>query len=199
MKPPLLIATRNAHKTREIAQILAARFSVKDMNAYPDAPEVEETGETFETNAALKACAASMFNQGWALADDSGLEVNALQGAPGVRSARYAGESAADSDNNELLLQNLLPFRGKERSARFRCCLVLAKAGELIAVFNGAVEGVIVNERKGTSGFGYDPLFVPNGYCETFGELPAEVKNQISHRSRALRQFSAWLEANPVL
>jgi len=199
MKPPLLIATRNTHKTREIAQILATRFSVKDMTSYANAPEVEETGDTFETNAALKACAASMFINGWALADDSGLEVDALHGAPGVRSARYAGESTTDSDNNELLLQNLAPFRGKERSARFRCCLVLAKAGAMIAVFYGAVEGVIVNQRKGASGFGYDPLFVPNGYCETFGELPAEVKNQISHRSRALRQFSAWLEANPVL
>lgn len=199
MLPTLLIATRNAHKTREIAQILAKRFSVQDMTSMANAPEVEETGDTFESNAALKACAASQLTGGWALADDSGLEVEILNGAPGVRSARYAGESASDADNNRLLLQNLLPYDDEERTARFRCCLVLAHRGAMIAVFNGTVNGVILRAPKGSTGFGYDPLFMPNGYQETFGELPAEVKNQISHRSRALSQFSAWLEANPSL
>jgi XTP/dITP diphosphohydrolase len=197
--PVLLLATRNSHKTAEIAQILGSRFHVQDLNAHPAAPEVEETGDTFEANAALKACAGSFFSGGWALADDSGLEVDALHGAPGVRSARYSGEGATDAKNNALLLANLLPFRGKERRARFRCVLALAKRGELIATFDGSVEGIIVNEVKGTGGFGYDPLFVPDGYCETFGTLSADVKNSISHRSRALRRFSAWLEANPVL
>ncbi len=199
MLPTLLLATRNTHKTSEIARMLAGRFKVVDLTAHPSAPEVEETGDTFEQNAALKACAGSAFLGGWALADDSGIEVDALGGAPGVRSARYAGESATDSENNDLLLKNLLPFRGKDRSGRFRCVLALARDGQLIATFAGAVEGVIVNELKGSAGFGYDPMFVPAGYCETFGQLPAEVKNQISHRSRALSQFAAWLEANPVL
>lgn len=196
MAQKLLLATRNAHKTKEIARILAGRFIVEDLNTHPAAPEVEETGATFDANAALKACAGSLFFGGWALADDSGLEVDALDGAPGVRSARYAGDTANDAANNELLLKNLYPFQEKERSARFRCVLALARDGQLIATFSGSVEGEIIDARKGSAGFGYDPLFVPQGYDKTFGELPPEVKNQISHRARALQQFSAWLEAN---
>jgi XTP/dITP diphosphohydrolase len=199
MPPYLLVATRNAHKTREISQMLRGCFRIEDLTAHPGAPEVEETGATFEANAILKSCAVSAFTGGWALADDSGLEVDALGGEPGVRSARYAGESAVDANNNALLLKNLLPFRGKQRAARFRCCLALSKKGEVIAIFNGAVEGVILNEPKGDGGFGYDPLFVPRGYCESFGHLPSDVKNQISHRASALRRFSAWAEANPML
>lgn len=199
MHPKLILATRNRHKTAEIARMLDGRFLVEDLTGHPEAPEVEETGTTFEANAILKACAASAFFGTWALADDSGIEADALDGAPGVRSARYAGEGATDDQNNALLLENLKPFRGKERAGRFRCVLALANRGEVVATFSGAVEGVIVNELKGGGGFGYDPMFVPTGYCETFGQLPAEVKNSISHRARALLQFSAWLEANPTL
>jgi len=188
----LLIATRNAHKTREIAAMLGGAFSVNDLTTRPDAPEVGETGATFAENAALKAVAISAFTAGWALADDSGLEVDALGGAPGVWSARYAGEAATDAANNALLLRNLEGIRGKARSARFRCVLALACRGELIASFEGAVEGTIINAPKGNSGFGYDPLFVPDGHCETFGQLPASTKNAISHRARALARLRAF-------
>ncbi len=197
--PDLLLATRNAHKTHEIATMLAGHFRVSDLTAHPAAPEVEETGTTFVANATLKATAISEFFDGWALADDSGIEVDALGGAPGVWSARYAGVGTTDAANNALLLKNLAGVRGKARSGRFRCVLALAHRGNLIATFDGAVEGIIVNELHGTGGFGYDPLFLPEGHCETFGTLPPEVKNSISHRSRALAKFVAWLRERPEI
>ena len=195
----LLVATRNAHKTAEIAAMLAGIFEVADLRGRPDAPEVEETGATFGENAALKAEAISAFTGGWALADDSGLEVDALGGAPGVRSARFAGENATDADNNRLLLEKLSALPAAPRTARFRCVLALARAGALVAIFDGAVEGRVIESPRGPGGFGYDPLFIPDGHDATFGELPAEVKNGISHRSRALAKFRAWLEARPPL
>jgi len=188
----LLVSTRNAHKVGEIRAILGPDFEVFDLSALPDMPEVEETGTTFEENATLKAVAASLLFDGWVIADDSGLEVDALGGAPGVYSARYAGEQGDDAANNALLLRNLEGVRGKERSGRFCCVIVLARAGRKLAAFSGAVEGIIVNELKGGGGFGYDPLFVPNGYCETFGQLPAEVKNSLSHRAQALQKLRDW-------
>ncbi len=188
----LLVSTRNAHKVGEIRAILGPDFEVSDLSILPDMPEVDETGATFEENATLKAVAASMLFDGWVIADDSGLEVDALGGAPGVYSARYAGPQAVDADNNALLLQNLEGVRGRERSARFRCVIVLARAGRKLGAFAGAVEGVIVNQHKGGGGFGYDPLFVPEGYCQTFGQLPAGVKNSLSHRARALAKLRDW-------
>jgi len=188
----LLVSTRNAHKVEEIRAILSSAFEVSDLAILPEMPEVEETGTTFEENATLKAVAASLLFEGWVIADDSGLEVDALGGAPGVYSSRYAGADATDADNNALLLRNLDGVRGKERSARFRCVIVLARAGRKLAAFVGAVEGIIVNERKGAGGFGYDPLFVPDGYCETFGQLPAGVKNRLSHRAQALEKLRDW-------
>lgn len=188
----LLVSTRNAHKVSEIRAILGPDFEISDLSIVPAMPEVEETGTTFEENATLKAVEASLHFEGWVIADDSGLEVDALGGAPGVYSARYAGEGATDAKNNLLLLKNLEGVRGKERSARFRCVIVLARAGRKLGAFSGAVEGVIVNEEKGPGGFGYDPLFVPEGYCETFGQLPAEVKNGLSHRARALTKLRDW-------
>lgn len=188
----LLVSTRNAHKIGEIRAILGPDFAVCDLSSLPDMPEVEETGTTFEENATLKAVAASMLFEGWVIADDSGLEVDALGGAPGVYSARYAGPQAEDGDNNALLLKNLDGVDGGERSARFRCVIVLARAGRKLAAFAGVVEGVIVNEHKGGGGFGYDPLFVPEGYHETFGQLPAQVKNSLSHRAKALAKLRDW-------
>ncbi len=188
----LLVSTRNAHKVGEIRAILGDSFEVFDLSILPHRPEVEETGMTFEENATLKAVAASLLFEGWVIADDSGLEVDVLEGSPGVYSARYAGGSATDADNNALLLRNLAGVRGKERSARFRCVIALARAGRKLAAFSGAVEGLIVNEHKGTGGFGYDPLFVPDGYGETFGQLPAEVKNRLSHRAQALEKLREW-------
>jgi len=189
---PLLVSTRNAHKVGEIRAILGPDFEVSDLSILPHMPEVEETGATFEENAALKAVAASMLFDGWVLADDSGLEVDALGGAPGVISARYAGEPSNDAANNALLLKNLSGVRGKDRSARFRCVMVVARNGRKLAAFSGSVEGIIINEPKGTSGFGYDPLFVPEGFCETFAQLGAETKNGLSHRARALQGLKAW-------
>ena len=197
--PTLILATRNAHKTAEIAAMLAGRFDVIDLHAVPEAPEVEETGATFAENAALKAAAVSRRLGGWALADDSGLEVDALGGEPGVRSARYAGELATDSENNAQLLARLAALPpDTPRTARFRCVLALAQAGELVATFDGAVEGRVIDALHGAGGFGYDPLFVPDGYDATFGVLPPDVKNAISHRSRALAKFQAWLAGRPL-
>jgi len=194
---PLLVSTRNAHKVGEIREILGPRFRVCDLSALPDMPDVEETGDTFEENAGLKALAASARFDGWVIADDSGLEVDALGGDPGVRSARYAGIPSDDHANNALLLKNLKGVRGKARSARFRCVIVLAKSGEKLGSFSGSVEGTIINAPRGTGGFGYDPLFVPDGHCETFAQLGAGIKNSLSHRARALEGLSGWAGWTP--
>ena len=189
---PLLVSTRNRHKLREIRTILGARFEVSDLSILPTMPEVEETGTSFEENADLKASAASQLFEGWVIADDSGLEVDALGGSPGVYSARYAGETASDSENNALLLKNLKEVPEKKRRARFRCVIVLARAGRKLAAFSGVVEGMIASSPRGGEGFGYDPLFIPDGFSETFGELPVATKNRLSHRARALHQLRAW-------
>jgi XTP/dITP diphosphohydrolase len=188
----LLVSTRNAHKVHEIRAILGPTFTVSDLSAVPAVPEVEETGTTFEENATFKAIAASLHFDGWVIADDSGLEVDALGGAPGVYSARYAGPAATDAANTALLLQNLTSVPDEARTARFRCLIVLARAGRKLAAFSGAVEGRIGREPKGPGGFGYDPLFFPDGFAESFGQLPAEVKNSLSHRAQALAKLRAW-------
>lgn len=194
----LLIATKNAHKTAEIGAMLSG-WEVTDLTAHPDIPAPEETGTTFAENAAIKAVAATLRFPGLVLSDDSGLEVDALGGAPGVISARYAGLTATDADNRARLLRELhaAGARGKARSARFRCVLALAEGGAVLGTFDGAVEGTIINEEKGAGGFGYDALFVPEGFCKTFGQLPPETKNQLSHRARALAKVAAFL-ANRV-
>jgi XTP/dITP diphosphohydrolase len=189
----LLASSNNAHKVREIRAILSSSFWVADLSALHEAaPSVEETGLTFEENAALKAIAISRIHDGWVIADDSGLEVDALGGAPGVYSARYAGQAATDAENNKLLLENLEGVQGKDRTARFRCVIALARQGKVVATFSGAVEGAILDGPKGTEGFGYDPLFVPRGFRETFGQLPASTKNRLSHRANALEQLRRW-------
>ena len=183
----LLVATRNPHKTREIQQILGREFEVIDLLAHPELPDTEETGKTFEENAVLKAVTASSGLPDLVMADDSGLEVNALEGAPGVRSARYAGENATDAANVTVLLQALEGI--EDRSARFRCVLVLAQDGAVISVFEGTIAGVITRVARGDGGFGYDPIFVPEGFGQTFAELTLEVKNRISHRAQALEKL----------
>lgn len=189
----LTLATRNAHKAREFAQILGPDFVVLDLAGNRDLPLIEETGHTFEENAILKAIAASAAVDGWVMADDSGLEVAALGGAPGVRSARYAGDGASDSDNVAKLLAALATVDGESRAARFRCALALAEEGKLRRVFHGAIGGLITTERRGESGFGYDPIFVPIGYSQTFSELGGGVKNHISHRAQAIAQLRDYL------
>jgi len=192
MKQRVIVATRNAHKVEEIRAILAD-FEVLDLGALENPPEVEETGTTFVENATLKAVAISELTDALVLSDDSGLEVDALGGEPGVYSARYAGEDGNDALNNDKLLREL--SGKKERSARFRCVICLAKNGKPFADFSGAVEGRILTERRGEGGFGYDPLFVPEGYEESFAELGEEVKNGMSHRARALEGVVAWLSS----
>ena len=198
--PALLLATRNAHKTVEVRAILApAGWTVSDLSTHPEWPEVEETGVTFADNAALKALAASERLPGAVvLADDSGLEVDALGGAPGVFSARYAGPDADDAANRRKLLAELARLGVSEHrpTARFRCHITLACDGTRIGDFDGTVEGTLVSSERGAGGFGYDPLFVPEGFAETFGELPAEVKNRLSHRARALGQAVDFLGEN---
>ena len=191
----LIVATRNAHKTREIQRILGADFAVCDLSGYPGTPETAESGKTFEENAALKATAASRQLPGLVVADDSGLEVDALGGAPGIYSARYAGQNATDKQNIDKLLEELARIETAKRSARFRCVIALAREGKLLGAFEGVVEGMIVDSPRGTGGFGYDPIFVPQEFEQTFGELPAEVKDRISHRGRALRLFADRLAA----
>ena len=193
----LLLATRNAHKTREIQQVLGPAFTVSDLSAHPKIPDVRENGKSFEENAILKAVGASRRLPGFIVADDSGLEVDALGGAPGIFSARYAGENAMDKQNIEKLLGELARTAAEERkrSARFRCVIALARQGKLLGTFEGIVEGTIVERARGLHGFGYDPVFVPGGFEKTFAELPAEVKNMISHRAKAIRRLTAKLAA----
>ena len=189
----LLVATHNRHKTAEIASLLGGLFSVADLSAHTHLPATEETGTTFLENATLKALDAARVFTGWVLADDSGLEVDALGGAPGVYSARYAGPQASDSDNRARLLEELSGSGATEWSARFRCTLVLAQEGRVVASFDGTVEGKIIPEERGVGGFGYDSLFVPEGHSATFGELPGSVKNALSHRGRALAKLREFV------
>jgi XTP/dITP diphosphohydrolase len=200
VRQSIILATRNLHKTREVQQILGSEFSVSDLSEHSEIPETAETGETFEANATLKALAVSAFVSGLVIADDSGLEVEALGGAPGVRSARYAGEPPMDRRHVQKLLSDLHQVDpGKvRRGARFRCVIAIASAGKLLNTFEGEVTGQIVDPPRGTGGFGYDPVFVPTGYAETFAELPADVKNQLSHRSQALAAAMTLLQASPA-
>src|SRR6478735_4023755 len=187
----LILATRNAHKTAEIRAMIGDRFEVLDATAFPDFPEIEETGTTFLENARLKAEGISRRIGGWVLSDDSGLEVDALDGAPGVWSSSYGGEEGNHAKNNVRLLAEMA---GKsDRAARFRCTMVLARDGKEQANFSGAVEGRLVDAQHGTGGFGYDPLFIPEGHERTFAELGDEIKNTLSHRSRALVQVVEFL------
>lgn len=190
----LLVATSNAHKTAEIAAMLGKGWQVADLRAHPQLGSPEEDGDTFEANARIKAEAASQALPGvLVLSDDSGLEVDALGKAPGVISARYAGPGATDKDNRERLKRELRAIGATGSPARFRCCMALARDGQTLATFSGAVEGRVRLEEQGEGGFGYDALFEPEGHADTFGVLSAEVKNGLSHRARALQQVIEWL------
>jgi XTP/dITP diphosphohydrolase len=191
----LVVATRNRHKTREIQHILGPEFKARDLGAHPEVPEIRESGTSFEENANLKALAASKQLRAPVIADDSGLEVDILGGAPGIYSARYAGANATDTDKINKLLRELerVPTNDDGRRARFRCVVALARNGDLLGSFEGIVEGRIANEVRGDHGFGYDPIFVPDGFEQSFGELPIEVKNAISHRAKAIRALAGRL------
>jgi XTP/dITP diphosphohydrolase len=181
-------ATSNPGKLREF-QLAAPDFDVRPLPKR--VPPPEETGDTFEANAIEKALAYSAHVDGYLFADDSGLEVDALGGAPGVVSARYAGENATDTDNNALLLRNL---RGiKNRTARFVCVIALVRNGELVKTFRGSVEGRIIDEPRGSAGFGYDPLFYYEPFGCTFGEATLDQKMRVSHRAQALEKMFTYL------
>jgi XTP/dITP diphosphohydrolase len=209
----LLIATRNAHKVDEIRAILGGAFQFLTLDDFPDAPKVVEDAETFAGNATKKAVELAKWlareksgkrkaesGNNFVLADDSGLEVDALGGKPGVHSARFAAldknENSKDADNNAKLLRLLKNVPAEKRTARFRCVIALVKIGnqkfELGNLFDGVCEGKIIFEPRGQNGFGYDPLFVPNGFEKTFAELGDDVKNRLSHRARALEKFKKF-------
>jgi XTP/dITP diphosphohydrolase len=194
----LIVATRNTHKTREIEQILGPGLAVRDLAERLEISELMESGTSFEENAKLKAIAVSRKLSGLVIADDSGLEVDALGGAPGIHSARYAGANASSEKKIAKLLDELAKINAKDdqRRARFRCVLAVARSGRVVATFDGVVEGKIAERPRGSHGFGYDPIFIPDGFKETFAELPGEVKNNISHRAKAIRKFQAEL---PIL
>lgn len=197
-KPLLVIATRNAHKTDEIRAMLGDSWQVEDLSSYPQAPPVDETGTTFSENAALKAISASKVIPGIILADDSGIEVDVLGGRPGVWSSSFGGEEGNHARNNQRMIEELnraASVAPSDFAARFRCVMVLARDGEMIAEFSGSVEGNMLTGPRGGAGFGYDPLFVPQGYDQTFAELPQEVKNSMSHRGRALEKVVEFLRS----
>jgi XTP/dITP diphosphohydrolase len=191
----LLLATRNAHKTLEIQEILGPEVAVRDLRPCPDRPDTDESGASFKENATLKVLAVSKTLPGFVAADDSGLEVDVLGGAPGIYSARYAGVNATDEEKIDKLLRELTRVGASEdaRQARFHCVVALAHNGNLVGTFEGIVEGTIADEPRGNGGFGYDPIFIPEGFKQTFGQLPVEVKNTISHRAKAIRQLAPKL------
>lgn len=207
MPTRIVIASGNTHKAEEIQALLGDDFECRTLKDYPDAPEVEEDAATFAGNAVKKALSLvdwlkhnEDFAEGWVLADDSGLEVDALDGAPGVRSARYASSTtegnSPDEANNAKLLTALDGKPEHQRTARFRCVLALARTGAYgqPELFEGTCEGHIAEAPAGSEGFGYDPLFVPENFVDTFGTLGAEIKGMLSHRAAALRKLKAWLE-----
>jgi XTP/dITP diphosphohydrolase len=191
----LVIATHNAGKVKELTRLLGdLPIHVRYLSEWPQICEVEETGETFAANASLKAREYAARTKLCTLADDSGLEVTALGGAPGIFSARYAGTEGSDSERIVRLLDELKATGDSERRARFVCVIALAQpTTDRIMLFTGICDGRIADAARGDDGFGYDPIFVPDGYTQTFGELSAQVKQQISHRALALQSARDYL------
>jgi len=188
----IVLATRNPGKISEIEALLTG-VRIATAASFPGCPEPKESSRTFEENALIKARAVAGFTGKTALADDSGLEVDALGGAPGVHSARYAGATASDGDNMGRLLDALSGVA--DRTARFQCVIAVVAPDGRTWTSDGVCEGRILREPRGESGFGYDPLFVPAGYDSTFAELDARMKNRISHRAMALRRIAETLDA----
>jgi XTP/dITP diphosphohydrolase len=195
----ILIASTNPGKIREFRQMFSDRADLQftDLTAHPGLPVVEETGSTFLANACLKAGQYARMLHAWSLADDSGLAVDALDGRPGILSARWAAShqaGAGDSDNNALLLHQLAEIPAERRSARFVCSLALADPlGRVVLTAGDTVEGRILTEPRGSGGFGYDPLFLMESLGMTTAELPADQKHRISHRGKALRRLAALM------
>lgn len=190
----IVLATRNKKKIEEIKRITSdMSISIFTLDDFPECPEVEEDGITFEENAIKKAITVARYTGKPALADDSGLEVYALSCAPGTLSARYAGEDADDRKNNEKLLYKMRSIVEEQRKARFVCCIAIALPDGSVNTFYGYSEGRIGTETKGFNGFGYDPLFYPDGYSRTFAEMSDGEKDAISHRGMALGKVQRYL------
>ena len=191
----IVLATTNKKKVEEMKRMFDGfGISFITLDSFPDFPEVLEDGKTFRANALKKARAVSKFTGYPAVADDSGLEVGAIDGAPGVFSARYAGDKAKDSDNVKKLLREMRPLsRRTDRAARFVCCIAFATPEGEYKTFTGYVRGIIGKKRKGFNGFGYDPVFYPEGHDRTFAEMTDLEKDRLSHRGRAMRKFYRYL------
>ncbi len=199
-RPVLWIATTNRGKTREFKLLLGSRWRVKDLHSFPQLPEIRETGKTFLANSSLKALALSRALPGkLILADDSGLVVPALGGRPGVRSARFSGPKATPEKNRTKLLRLMRRVSGLGRKAYFQAALVLAIDGRILGAKYGRIWGKITSVERGVGGFGYDPIFQPRGFTQTFGELPAVTKKRISHRSVAVRAMRTLLSRDKSL
>ena len=201
MSRSLLLATRNPGKVQEITGILRdSGWSFRSLQEFRGVGSAEENGSTYSENAIAKAKFYASATGLLALADDSGLEVEALGGAPGVFSARYAGDDATDADRRDLLLSELAKRGSENRTARFVSAVAIATAdGEVLNVSEGICEGTITLAPRGHGGFGYDPLFVPNGYDQTFAELSEDIKNRISHRALALIKTAEFLRSLSLL
>ena len=192
----LLAATSNKHKIAEFRQILCDledQLTILSPADFPGFPEIPETGTTFEENSMQKAVQASRFAGICAFADDSGLDVDALNGAPGIFSARYAGENASDQDKIQKLLQEMIQVPPALRTARFVCVVSIAQGGKPIRSFRGEVAGHIAMAPAGIDGFGYDPVFIPDHYQQTFAQLGNAIKDKISHRAVALAGAANFL------
>ena len=187
----IAIATQNENKKKEIAEILKniPGILLRGVEEFPFLPEVEEDGNSFRENAIKKATTIAMACNTWAMADDSGLEIDALNGRPGIYSSRYAGPNAADEKNIEKVLSELRGVPKEKRTARFLCSIALASPHQLLFVVEGHCEGFITEDPRGRGGFGYDPIFYVPDYNHTFAELNPLTKNSISHRAKALDQF----------
>lgn len=195
MMSEIVVATKNVGKVRELKQLLAdLPFQLKSLNDFPSIIEPEESGATFAENAVIKARSYALQTKRWSLADDSGLEVEALGGAPGIFSARYAGENATDQERVVKLLRELNDRRDQKRFARFVCAMAISdENGDIRFLSEGVCDGKIALTPSGANGFGYDPIFVPDGFEQTFGELSDEIKQKISHRARATGEIIAFL------
>ena len=191
----IVIASKNEGKIKEIKNFLhGLDVEILTLNDFPDISEITEDGRTFEENAMKKAKTVFEHTKLTALADDSGLEVRYIGGEPGVHSARFAGENATDQQNNQKLLDLMKNIPMDERRARFKCVLILYNSLYNNLIFEGRCDGYVIDEAKGDLGFGYDPLFVPDGFTKTFGELDLVTKNKISHRGKALNSLRGYVE-----
>jgi len=195
----LVIASTNMHKIREFKAMLKPfpRFDLRSLLDFPDYTPPPETGASFEENAILKATHAAAALNRWVLADDSGLVVPALGGIPGILSARYAGNDATDADNRKKLLEAMQHLLEEDRTAYYECCIAVAAPAGLKKCCCSTCEGSLLSQEKGGSGFGYDPLFIKQGYSKTFAELEETTKNRISHRRKALDKLLVFLESIP--